>query len=629
MKRNIFKVIFILPLFVFAISFFANAQNPFDIEFPIKELGSCSSISECKSYCDQADNAIACMSFAEKNGIVKKQEDRSSRADEVLKDRAGPGGCVGRVACDAFCSEPENREICFSFAKENGLISKDKIEKIEKEMESNSGPGGCSSRQQCDTFCKNPDNIQICLDFAVSNGHIDQEEASLLIERMSRGKDFRINNQGSRGEFKGEVVGLEVGLEPEIDKKKAEEVLAKNGGPGGCLTMLECEAFCSNADNGNICLDFAISNNLIPKEKAEKMKEMMNKSGPGGCKGIECKVYCENPENAEACFNFAKENGLLHKDDIRQFERGKDIIKRIEGRGGPGDCRSEKECRAYCQDSVNIDECAAFSVSVGFIDEDEVKKSFEEFESIKDMRNNFSNQDFQGDMQNRLIREGNFTGQGKMQGDFNPEGMMQQGFDRFEKFRDEFKKHEDFCLKPENSESCKKFEQPNINQNEFTPNDRALEMMRYKENQKDMPRDNTNQDQLDRKDFNPQNDDARKFIPRDDQRMGDFNSQGIPSGQMPGAPEGFKQPEGFVPPAGFDPSQMPRDFNLQGIPSGQIPIGSEGFTPPAGFDPSQMQSGSESFKYPEGFVPQIIPQSMNRSINILANPLDLLFNLLK
>jgi len=44
----------------------------------------------------------------------------------------GPGGCEGREECEAFCNNPANRETCFEFAKEHGIIPPEDLEELER-----------------------------------------------------------------------------------------------------------------------------------------------------------------------------------------------------------------------------------------------------------------------------------------------------------------------------------------------------------------------------------------------------------------------------------------------------------------------------------------------------------------
>ncbi|MEK7595951.1 MAG: hypothetical protein AAB564_00125 [Patescibacteria group bacterium] len=421
-------IVFILPIFVFA------QLNPFDIKFPISELGNCGSMEECKSYCDEPANARVCFEWAKNQGLVKeppRSEDKfQKKAEEFLTENAGPGGCSSFESCDSYCGRPENNEECFRFAKEHGLMPPEELKRVERETEKRAGPGGCRSREECDAFCRNPDNAETCLNFAVERGDLDQEEADFMMQRMREHERF--SKESPRGPEDFRPSGPRP---PEINQERARQVLEEIGGPGGCKTMQECDDFCGTPDNAETCLNFAVEHNLMPPEEAKRAKNMMAAEGPGGCRGRQCEDYCENPEhgeeclnfavkqgfmdpqeaerakkfmelakkpgpggcqgkeqcdafcrqpgNGEACMNFAIENGLMPPEEIERMKQEREIIKKLESQvekqGGPGGCRGHQECQQYCSDLAHFDECAAFAVNNGMMRPDEAKMKLKEF----------------------------------------------------------------------------------------------------------------------------------------------------------------------------------------------------------------------------------------------------------
>ena len=403
---------------MFSFFIIVSAQiNPFDIQFPVSELGNCGSTQECKIYCDDPANARACTDWAVSKGFAQSspKNEYQEKSREVVEQREGPGGCRGQKECDTFCSQPEHNEECFNFAKENDLMPPEEIRRVEKDMR-REGPNGCRSRQECDAFCRNPDNNKTCLNFAVQEGKITREEA-----------DFMSSSQGSPR------VGRP--MPPQIDENKAKQILAEKGGPEGCKTIEECGAFCSQPENGETCFNFAVEQGLMPAQEIERAKKMMGMKGPGGCRGQkECDSFCSQPEHGEECFNFAKENGLMPPEEIQKMERGREIINKLEKQGGgPGDCRGGEECHRYCSNTSNFDECAAFSVKEGMMDMNKARGMMKEF-------------------------EGFMPGQPGPEGFGPPAGFedkFNQRFEVFENRREEFMKRDDFCGKPENAEQCR------------------------------------------------------------------------------------------------------------------------------------------------------------------------------
>jgi len=387
--KNIFKIIGITAVILFSTFSFVGAQgNPFSIEFPISELGNCNSTEECKVYCDDPANIDGCIAWAEVQGIITPPPPPNDEASKLLEN-GGPGGCNSPQSCDAFCSNPENHDTCFQFAKDNGLIPPKELQRIEERMENlerreiKTGPGGCNSFEECDTFCRNPDNNAICLQFAVDEGNITHEEADYLLERTRTRDDF--GGPGSREPRGLRGPGGPAGPDhrgpegPEIDEEKAMELISTIGGPGGCSTFSECDAFCSTPKNDEVCMDYAIEHELVSAEEIQKMERLENIVGPGGCRGIECKIYCEDEEHSEECIAFAIENDLLDPREVEEIQKFMDIAKR----GGPGGCSGRAECDEYCSQPGRAEECFQFAKENDLIPEHEMEAMEREMEIIR------------------------------------------------------------------------------------------------------------------------------------------------------------------------------------------------------------------------------------------------------
>ena len=319
---------------------FAQEQS---ITFPIAELGGCNSKAECKTYCDAPENNERCLTFAEANGLMSKEETEQARK---FVDQTGPGGCRGNE-CRSYCSDPAHREECIAFARLHGLdvprgpspeemeqrfreqtdfhpdtnepnINEEKALRVIAEQ---GGPGGCKTKDECEAYCEVPEHVDQCLAFAALHELMAPEELERARKMMSE------------------------------------------GGPGGCRGR-ECEAYCENPDHAEECLAFAEEQGFMPKEEIERARKMMNAVGPGGCRGIECKRACEDPAFRKECFEFAVQNGLIPPEEAARMremmERGPEIFG-DEMRGqfeGPGGCQGPEECRAYCEE--HEEECQEF-----------------------------------------------------------------------------------------------------------------------------------------------------------------------------------------------------------------------------------------------------------------------------
>lgn len=313
MDRRFFYYIF-ASIFVLGIFSMASAVNPFDISYPIPELGNCASQEECKLFCDVPENQSACMAWAERNGFISEEEAERIRAE---MNRTGPGGCTSKEECDAFCENPENAEICINFAVEEGMMTQEEadfiLEMMEREGEfrdgpggprppgpdideekakqliaSIGGPGGCSTMEECENFCNEPSNNEACMNYAIEHELFPPEELAMM------------------------------------------KLMLEKGGPGGCMGPEQCDQYCSQEENQDECLNFAKKHNLIPPEELEMIEKMMERGGPGGCRNErECDEYCHNPEHMEECMSFSVDMGMMTQEEA---DRMMEHIRRMEER---------------------------------------------------------------------------------------------------------------------------------------------------------------------------------------------------------------------------------------------------------------------------------------------------------
>lgn len=355
----------------------AQAQNPFDISYPIPELGNCGSQEECKNFCDNPDNHAICIEWGQKQGVFSAVEAKRMKDIEQMENKPedpvdGPGGCRSPRECDAYCRILENLNECLDYGVANGYNSAEEAQKI-REQAQRGGPGGCNSREQCDAYCKNPANIELCMKFVVEEGKITQDEADLIIEMTKKGPEM--------GKPKG----------PKIDEQKTLQVLEeKGGGPGGCKNPDECRAYCEDFNHGEECINFAVENNFIPPQEAEMAKKMMSIGGPGGCKGPqECDAFCGKEENRDTCFNFSKENGLFSPEEAIMMEKQMFIIRKLDDKAGPGGCRSAQECSVYCNDPSKIQECMDFASETGMMSKEKVQTMMQQMQKTEMMQEFF------------------------------------------------------------------------------------------------------------------------------------------------------------------------------------------------------------------------------------------------
>jgi len=199
--------------------------------------------------------------------------------------------------------------------------------------------GNCGSEAECKLYCDDMAHIEACLDFAERNGLLSEDE-------LEKGKKFK------------------------------EILKSKGGGPGGCRSEKECEAYCGDIDRIDECLEFAEKNNFVKGAELDEIKKIhravrAGKQFPGGCKTkLTCEAYCQNPDHIDECFAFAKDNGLMSEEELKEAEKFMPLIKSGQT---PGACKTKEACEAYCESDEHIDECIDFAARNGMISPEELE----------------------------------------------------------------------------------------------------------------------------------------------------------------------------------------------------------------------------------------------------------------
>ncbi|MBI2888344.1 MAG: hypothetical protein HYY10_00280 [Candidatus Liptonbacteria bacterium] len=279
------------------------------ITFPVPELGNCGSKGECKKYCESPSNVEACVAFAEKHGLMNKEEAAQAKKFTQALAKGGPGGCKSAQECESFCSNVANLEACMSFAKKQG-IKNDQVNQGEKLLAhmkaGGKTPGGCTSEADCRSYCGDFSHAEECYEFAKKAG-IGQSKG-------------QVREGGPRGPGKPGPRG-EDDISPEQFKKFIE--LAKSGQtPGGCKSKEVCEQYCDEEGHMEECVAFGEKIGFVSSEEAAMIRKNGGK-GPGGCSSPQaCQSFCDNPSHREECFKFAEENGLIGKEEVQRMKEG-------------------------------------------------------------------------------------------------------------------------------------------------------------------------------------------------------------------------------------------------------------------------------------------------------------------
>jgi len=300
MNKNIFTAIAVSCLMIVG-AIGVSAQSPESsvdasmVKYPIAALGGCKDKVDCKDFCTKAENMLACVTFAEQQGMLKGEPLRVSKivAEKVSKKET-PGGCTTKDECENYCQgNVERINECVNFGEQLGVIPAEELAEAKKIAAALSKganlPGGCKTKKECQNYCSNGDRIDECLNFAEAAGILPEKELA--------------------------------------EARKVAPFLKNGQTPGACKTKEECNAYCEKEGNVTECIGFAEKVGFISKEEAEIAKKVGGK-GPGGCKGKdECLNYCNSDEHAEECLNFAQEKGLLSEEEKEMVNTGIDRMK--------------------------------------------------------------------------------------------------------------------------------------------------------------------------------------------------------------------------------------------------------------------------------------------------------------
>src|SRR3989344_6318833 len=150
------------------------------IVYPISELGNCGSNEDCRIFCDDTNNIDACLAFAESHKLMNSEEVTMAKKFKAT-GMTGPGGCQSKDASDKFCSNKDNMEACISFAEKNGLMPEQKLQdskKVLTAIKKNIKPLGCNNQQECEKYCATAEHMEECINFGTEAGilPIQQQE---------------------------------------------------------------------------------------------------------------------------------------------------------------------------------------------------------------------------------------------------------------------------------------------------------------------------------------------------------------------------------------------------------------------------------------------------------------------
>lgn len=249
--------------------------------------GGCTGKDSCEEYCNDISHIDECIAFAEANNLIPPDElGEAKKVQAAIRRGAKPPPCGNKKQCDVYCSEPEHMEECVTFAIEAGFMSEQEKQDAQKMLQAvrrGVKPPSCQGKEACDEYCGNPENMEICMTFAMEAGFMSEEEkqdVQKMLQALKKGiKPPACNGKEECDTYCAEESHFEECLNfaeaAGFMTPEEAEMARKTGGkgPGGCKEKEECEAFCNDPANQETCFNFAKEHGLIPEEELQKMEE--------------------------------------------------------------------------------------------------------------------------------------------------------------------------------------------------------------------------------------------------------------------------------------------------------------------------------------------------------------------
>ncbi|OGD41903.1 hypothetical protein A3I82_01670 [Candidatus Azambacteria bacterium RIFCSPLOWO2_02_FULL_42_10] len=465
------KIKYFIGFFVISLAIIASVAWAQDVQFPVKELGDCQNQSACKSYCDKPENIEACVSFAEKNGLMPKEEIEAAKKF-IAAGSKGPGGCSGRDECENFCNDITHIDECIAFGEKNNLMPPEELKEakmVQAAIKRGAKPPACNGKKACDAYCEDSNHMEECIAFGAEAGFIqgkELEDAQKMLTAVRKGaKPPPCKGKEACDVYCSSPDNIEVCMtfakeagfmtpEEAENSEKMMTAIKKGVKPPPCKGKEACDAYCSEDSHVEECVNFSVAAGFMDEKDAEMAKKTKGK-GPGDCKGREeCEAFCKNPDNQETCLNFAKENGMMSEEDLKRMEEGRRGDRGDQGnredmnrefqpgpgaenpgsqmmpqQAGPGGCKGPEECKSYCES--NPDQCKNFLPPQG----NREKMMPKEGETGEEMMPFQKNQERmmlpnEGEIKEEMMRREGEIRARMMLPQENQEGMMQPPIDQ-------------------------------------------------------------------------------------------------------------------------------------------------------------------------------------------------------
>ncbi|TRZ53300.1 hypothetical protein D4R99_01095 [bacterium] len=421
MKKKILSILILISgiLISGGIISFANAQKeslpqpreqkiPGDMQFPIPELGNCTSKSNCKTFCDESKNSDACLSYAKQHKLMTSEEISNAKKFQD-NGMVGPGGCKGQTECEQYCGISSHLEECTAFAEKNGMMSDQQLKdskKVIAALKSGLKPPACTGLAKCQEYCSNPLHMEECMTFSLAAGIVPDNQKTQMQKTLD---------------------ALKQGVKPPAcQPNPPSDQLGQSGQTnqsGNGLPM--CNEYCGTHQEE--CMTFSLATGMVPDDQKAQMQKTLdvlkqgikppacrpnppdqsgqqgqpnqsggaggpnegqgfnpgsgvNGNGPGlknssnqsngtnqSEQGLQaCDQYCADPNHVEECVKFSVAIGNMTE------EQGKNSIK--NGGKGPGECMGKDACNTFCNNPDNKETCFNFAKDNGMISSEDLQR---------------------------------------------------------------------------------------------------------------------------------------------------------------------------------------------------------------------------------------------------------------
>lgn len=347
-KHLISSIFMVSAVFIAALSvnnvYAQSAIDDSEVRYPIADLGNCKDKAACAAYCDKPKNTELCLNYAQKNNLMSDDEVKIAK-NFITAGSKGPGGCKSKESCETYCNDIKHIDECVSFAEKNNLMPPQELaeaKKVQAAIARGVKPPPCGNKKQCDAYCEESEHMEECISFGAEAGFIqgkELDEARKMLAAVKRGvKPPPCRGKEACDAYCSEPENMEVcmnfameaGFMDEKEKADAGKMLVaikKGVKPPSCKSKEDCDSYCGEEEHFEECINFAEAAGMMSADDAVMARKTKGK-GPGDCKGKEeCEAFCNNPDNQETCFKFAKDNGMISEGELKKMEEGKQMMK--------------------------------------------------------------------------------------------------------------------------------------------------------------------------------------------------------------------------------------------------------------------------------------------------------------